>query len=82
MSPRPHAPVPQPVVTSARPPSASAVAMAAASTQTQDDSLDVGPLQNAVKVNESGYRTVARDGVTAAEPPWNKSASDLSLIHI
>jgi len=78
VSPRPHAPLPQPVVTPARPASASAVAMAAASTQTQDDSLDVGPVQNATKLNESGCQTVAHDGVRSAEPPWNKSVSDVS----
>jgi len=78
VSPRPHAPLPQPVVTSARPASASAVAMAAASTQTQDECLDVGPVQNVMKVNESGCQTVAHDGMRSAEPPWNKSVSDIS----
>jgi len=71
-------PLPQPVVTSARPASASAVAVAAASTQTQDDSLDVGPVQNATKVNESVCQMVAHDGMRSAEPQWNKSVSDIS----
>jgi len=76
VSPRLNGPLAQPVVTSARPPSASTVAMAAASTQTQDDPVDICqlPVQNITKVNEPGNQTMAVDGgVRSSEPPPNKS---------
>ena len=75
MSPRPSVPLAPPVVTSSRPASASTVVMAAASTQTQDDSLDACPVPNATTVNESGSQTVAVDGVKSSP---TKSVSDVS----
>jgi len=79
VSPRHHAPLAQPVVTATRPASASTVVMAAASTQTQDDSADVCPVQNATKVNESGSQTAALDGMKSSEPLLNKSVSDVTV---
>jgi len=73
--PRQHAPLSQPVVTSARPASASMVVMAAASTQTQDDSVDVSP---AAKVNESANLTAALNAVKSSELSQNKLVSDHS----
>jgi len=78
VSPRHPAPLAQPVVTASRPASASTVVMAAASTQTQDDSADVSPVQNATKVNESGSQTAAVDGMKSSEPLLNKSVSDVT----
>ena len=78
MSPRLHAPLVQPVVTSTRPASASTVVMAAASTQTTDDSIDVCQVQNVSKMNESGSQTVALDGVMSSESSQNRAVSDVS----
>jgi len=78
VSPRLHATLTQPVVTSARPPSVSTVVMAAASTQTQDDSVDVCPVQNAAKLNESGSQTVALDGMRSSEHSPNKPVPEMS----
>ena len=77
MSPRSHGVLAQPAVTSTRPASASTVIMAAASTQTQDDSVDACPAQNASKLNESASQTVPRDGMRASEPVPNKPVSDV-----
>jgi len=52
--------------------------MAAASTQTQDDSVDVCPVQNASKLNESSSQTVAVDCIRSSEPPPNKPVSEMS----
>lgn len=71
-------------MTLARPASASAVVMAAASTQTQDDSVDVGPTaaQNAAKLNESCNQTLPlTDGVRSPEPLPVKPVSDMSVAH-
>jgi len=52
--------------------------MAAASTQTQDESVDVCPVENVAKLNESGSQTVPLDGMKSSEPPANKPVSDVS----
>jgi len=78
-SPQPSVPQSQPVLTSVRPASVSAVAMAAASTQTQDDSVDAPhAVPSSTIVTESGRQSVAHDAMRSFEPPRTKSVSDVA----
>lgn len=78
-SPQPSVPQSQPVLTSVRPASVSAVAMAAASTQTQDDSVDAPhAVPSSTIVTESGRQSVAHDAMRSSEPPRTKSVSDVA----
>jgi len=53
--------------------------MAAASTQTPDESVDACPVDNVAKLNESASQTVALDdGMKSSEPPSTKPVSDVS----